>query len=103
MVTVRIFNKKEPRDALPTGAEIHNVSRGGIGFCGSGMNFFKIIHDDSKMAVAIAQIIRRITALIDSKLKLKCRCWKGQVDEREALKVQPVDYFQAKGIVIELD
>ncbi|EDZ41008.1 hypothetical protein RB2083_522 [Rhodobacteraceae bacterium HTCC2083] len=64
------------------------------------MSFFKVIHDDGKMAVTIAYIVGLFSVLIDGKFKFKRRRWKGEVDERKALKVQPVDYFQAKGVVI---
>src|SRR5262245_44946544 len=63
----------------------------------------EIVDHESNMAVAIAERVRLLAAVIDSELQFEIDAAVAEIDEREIVELEPVRYSEPEGPAVEID
>src|SRR3569832_2476666 len=103
LVAVRIGHKEEARQGRAVVLEIAQRSRCQLLTFEAGMLGVEIFDHDSEMAVAIAERVGLLAAVIDGQLDLERRGGMAQIDQREIVEVQMIGDLQPKDALVEVE
>ena len=90
LVAVGVLDEEEPRHQPAVAVELLDVRRVQPLLLEPSVLGVQVIHREGDVAVAVAMLIGLVAPLVDRELDLEVVVRVAQVDQREALEVEPV-------------